>query len=66
MEDTIQLDEGYKKFCLAKKPLQEDDPVTCNEEKFNSAITMLIGNNDLETVTQEKINADFLEFVDSP
>jgi hypothetical protein len=43
MEDTIQLDEGYKKFCLASEPSQENDPVTCKENDFKSALTAIIG-----------------------
>ena len=60
MEDTIQQDEGYKKYCLAKKPLQETDPVTCDDEKFSSALSMIIGETDLETATQQEINDNFL------
>ena len=66
MEDNIQLDEGYKKFCLAKKPQNEGDPVVCDESKFNSALSTIIGDKDLETTTQEKINEDFLATVNSP
>jgi hypothetical protein len=60
MEDAIQLDDGFKDFCLAKKPLQENDPVTCDEDDFKSPLSLLVGMNDLETATQQEINDGFL------
>jgi hypothetical protein len=51
MEDNIKLDEGYKDFCLAIEPLQEDDPVVCDDSKFLSALVSIIYGKDLETTT---------------
>lgn len=59
MEDTIQLGDEYKKFCLAEKPQNEGDPVVCDASKFKSALMAIIGDKDLETTTQEEINENF-------
>jgi hypothetical protein len=66
MEDKIKQDEGYKKFCLAKKPLQENDPVQCDSTDFKSAVVPIVGDLDIETATQQQVNDAFLASMKSP
>lgn len=42
LETTLQDDEEYKKFCLAKKPLQPDDPPQCKSDAVYSSLNTIL------------------------
>ena len=71
LEEDFVENEDYKKFCLAKKPLQADDIPICDETMVASSLSSILGPKgmpgslDLETATQEQINAKFTEFMKS-
>lgn len=71
LEDDFVTNEDYKKFCLAKKPLQPDDTPICDETMVSSSVSAILGKGmpgalDLEYATQEEINAKFITFMESP
>ena len=71
LEGDFVTNEDYKKFCLAKKPLQPDDTPICDETMVASSLSAILGTGmpgalDLEYATQEEINAKFISFMESP